>query len=268
MQKTYQTIKLDWTEIGSMVGKMVSDVLGRSVCCCARSDAYDFWTVSAVSGRFNLQELRQLLDFADADSETRCATIPVDSDSSASLDMSLSELLLQRCLDRAWQEEHISEDGLWLIGVSPEDKAPDEKKGETIQIESLSVELDSLWPKDEFVERLFRAGGAIGDLSELCDRYVKQYGNELYWAYPITDGIYNGVYFVLVREGILCLPYNEIDSSRFELFEREGVRLVTAAEMVYFRAYWIHMSDDLLAVMNSFVSYLIKQEGEGGVTCG
>lgn len=260
MKQIYQTLKLSWEEIGTLTGTMISVVLKRDVTCRAAFDDYNYWTVSDTAGRFSHDDLDMLLDYVDADSEIRKIVFGFESDTTEALDMELSQALLRKKLNTSWGRELVTEDGLWLVGI---DSGRLNYAG-TITINGRIISMDTLWPKDEFVKRLFEAGGSEADLSDLCDRYVKQYGDQLYWPYPISDGEYNGVYFVLVQEGVLCLPYDEIDKDEYEIFEEDGVRLLTAEEMGYFISDWKRESCELEKVMNSFLRYLkAKERGNG-----
>ena len=256
MEQIYQTLKLSWEEVGTLAGQEISAVLDREVVCRGGFDDYDYWTVSAADGRFNRDDLNRLLDFVEAGSEIREIVFGGDSDTTEALDMELSQALLRKKLNTSWERELVTEDGLWLVGI---DSGRLNYAG-TITINGRIISMDTLWPKDEFVKRLFEAGGSEADLSDLCDRYVKQYGNQLYWPYPISDGEYNGVYFVLVQEGVLCLPYDEIDKDEYEIFEEDGVRLLTPEEMGYFISDWKRESCELEKVMNIFRNYLKARE--------
>lgn len=257
MQNIYQTLKLSWEEIGTLVGQMISGILGWEITCRAGYDAHDFWTVSTIAYQFSVQELEQLLDYVGADSKVRSINIPEDADSASSLDVELSRALLKEKLKTTWVTEHITDDGLWLVGIdSTRLGLP-----KTINIYGRAIGMHTLWPKDELVEQLFDAGGTEANLSSLCERYVKKYGNQLYWSYPISDGEYNGVYFVLVQEGILCLPYDEIDKDEYEIFEEDGVRLLSAEDMGYFIEDWKRASSELENVMDIFKNYL-KARGD------
>lgn len=261
MKNILQTLKLRWEEVGTLTGSVISGVLKREVTCRAAFDDYDYWTVSAAAGRFSRNDLDRLLDFVDADSEIRKIVFGFDSDTTEALDMELAQALLKKKLNTSWERELVTEDGLWLVGIN----AGCLNYTGTITISGRIISMDTLWTKDELVERLFEAGGSEADLSDLCDRYVKQHGNQLYWSYPISDGEYNGVYLVLVQEGVLCLPYDEIDKDEYEIFERDGVRLLTAEEMGYFISDWKRTSCELEEVMNSFLCYLkAKERGNGG----
>ena len=256
MRNILQTLKLRWDEVGTLTGSVISVVLKRDVTCRAALDDYNYWTVSDTAGRFSHDDLDILLDYVEASREIREITFHGDSDTTVALDMGLAQALLKKKLNTSWEQELIKEDGLWLIGVDPEHL----NYAGTITVDGKIISMDALWSKEELVEQLFDAGGSEADLSDVCDRYVKQYGNQLYWSYPITDGEYNGVYFVLVQEGVLCLPYNVIDREEYEFFERDGVRLLSAEEMGYFISDWKQASQELEEVMDSFMNYLKARE--------
>ena len=256
MRNILQTLKLSWGEVGTLTGSVISAVLKREVICRAALDDYNYWTVSDTAGRFSHDDLDILLDYVEASREIREITFHGDSDTAVALDMGLSQALLKKKLNTSWEQELITEDGLWLVGIDPEHL----NYAGTITVDGKIISMDTLWSKEELVEQLFDAGGSEADLSDVCDRYVKQYGNQLYWSYPIPDGEYNGVYFVLVQEGVLCLPYDEIDRYEYEIFERDGVRLLTAEEMGYFISDWKRESNALEKVMSIFKNYLKARE--------
>ena len=256
MSNILQTLKLGWEEVGTLIGSVISVVLKREVTCRAALDDYNYWTVSDTAGRFSHDDLDILLDYVEASREIREITFHGDSDTTMALDMGLSQALLKKKLNTSWEQELITEDGLWLVGIDPEHL----NYAGTITIEGKIISMDALLPMDELVEQLFDAGGSEADLSDVCDRYVKQFGNQLFWSYPISNGEYNGVCFVLVREGILCLPYDVIDREEYEFFERDGVRLLSAEEMGYFISEWKRASRELEEVMDSFMNYLKERE--------
>lgn len=266
MAKVFQAAKYDWDEVGALVGQAISEILGWTVPCRARYDDYDYWTVSAVKDQFTIPELELLLDYVDANAEMRNATIPEDADTTVCLDADLSRALLQLQLGTTWQDEHLTETGLWLIGITTQKMDQEEDRDTTVLVDGIKVDFKSLWPKDEFIERLFDAGGTIEDLDDLCSRYVSQYGCELYWAYPIPAGDYNGVYLVLVQEGVLSLPYKEIDSEYYELFMQCGTRLLTEEDLHNYTADLLRVSTKLLSVMNSLRHYLMEKE-KGDCSC-
>lgn len=251
-----RSLKLPWGQVSLLIGQTASAILHRTVRLRSSHDDYDFWSVSALYDRFSIDDLNALLNAVNADSETRLSALAMDTSETSSLDMGLSRALLLKKLHTTCMAECPCEDGLWLMGIDEETlRLPDPDPGICF-IDGMAVDLWTLWPKDEFIEKLFDAGGTVGALSELCDRYVNLHGNEFYWSYPITDGEHNGVYFVLVQEGVLCLPYYEIDRDCFEIFEKDDIRLLTAQEMGYFIQDWEEASRLLMAAMTSLQEHL------------
>lgn len=61
--------------------------------------------------------------------------------------------------------------------------------------------------KDELMHWLVEHGANHLQLMDFCSDYMAKYCNELCWQYPISDGKHLGTYIVLVKEGVLSLPY-------------------------------------------------------------
>lgn len=263
-QKIYQSVKLDWGMVSLLIGEMISSILHRTVRCKTSHEELDFWAAEALFGRFSIDDLQAMLDYVGADGAMRLNTLTFDSEDTASIDMDLARALLRQKIKTSWKAESASDDGLWLMGVDEDAMELPELDGDLCFIDNIAVDLRALLPKDELLDSLFEDGGTVSALSGVCDRYVRLCGNELYWSYPITDGQYNGVYFVLVQEGVLCLPYYEIDKECFEMFERDGVRLLTAEEMSYFIGEWERYSEMLCPAMESLYKNLTMREKENG----
>lgn len=66
---------------------------------------------------------------------------------------------------------------------------------------------ESLKSKDELMHWLVEHGANHLQLMDFCSDYMAKYCNELCWQYPISDGKHLGTYIVLVKEGVLSLPY-------------------------------------------------------------
>ena len=239
---------------------MASTILHRTVRCRCSHDDYDYWSADLIHGRFTVKELTTLLDAVGATGEDRLKALMMDTQDTASLDMDLCRALLLQRLRTTCLAECPCEDGLWLIGVDTRQLDLPAREDNILFVDGIAVDLRTLWTKDEFAEMLFDAGGTVGDLSEICKRYVNLYGNELYWSYPITDGRHNGVYFVPVQEGGLCLPYYEIDREYFEIFEKDDIRLLTAQDMQYFIDDWEKASGQLMSAMTSLQEHLKEAE--------
>lgn len=256
--KIYSTVKLTWEQVAWYLESILSSILGRPFQCTCQSEEGDYWSVAAVNDRFSYGEIKQLLNHVQASGETGQCSLPVDAPSSRSVDMELSRLLLKEVIHTDWEEECITDEALWLIGVDMATIVlPDD---DLLILGSLIVDSKKLWDKDEFIERLFDEGGTFTELVELCNRYVHDFHNELYWHYPVSDGCFNGAYFVPVREGILCLPYNVIDCENHECFESQGVRLCTAEEMRCFIHDWNQTDTELRNAMSAFYQFLTRKE--------
>ena len=79
------------------------------------------------------------------------------------------------------------------------------QKGCRREIQTFSPE--SLKSKDELMHWLVEHGANHLQLMDFCSDYMAKYCNELCWQYPISDGKHLGTYIVLVKEGVLSLPY-------------------------------------------------------------
>ena len=115
-------------------------------------------------------------------------------------------------------------------------------------------------PKDEFIEKLFDEGGTFTDLASLCEANETAYGTPLYWMHPFTDGEYNGCYFVLVREGVLVLSYDEISTCDHEMFTRDSAHLCNAEEMRCFLTEWNIRSTALIETITTLLSFLEQKK--------
>lgn len=64
----------------------------------------------------------------------------------------------------------------------------------------------------ELLKELNAHGSGWSGISALCYRQDGQTGQELTWRYPISDGNFAGGFITLIQEGVLWIPYNEIDT--------------------------------------------------------
>ena len=111
-------VKLKWSEVASIIGEIITSQLGRQVTCMARSEDFNYWTASTVeSDTFTIKELETLLNFINADLNTRYECLPIDSNTSRSIGMSVSETLLSIALETTWEHSSVCQEGLWLSGI-------------------------------------------------------------------------------------------------------------------------------------------------------
>lgn len=208
--KIKNALLLTWGEVSFYIGQKVSDIIGRKITCrSGYEDAY-YWGAAATNDTFSVQELKNLLCYVNASKELYDEALPPDSDSSKSLGMGLSQKLLEKCIGSSWEHLSFSNDGLWLVGINPEVVNLPEMSPDTIYVEDCFVDTTKLISKDELMKYLENTEGTSSDLDEICQKNLLEYDTKLYWHCPIPSNDHEGYYFVLVREGVLSLPYNHI----------------------------------------------------------
>ena len=81
----------------------------------------------------------------------------------------------------------------------------------TIKINGAELDMEELRSRQELMAYFNENGPTHSALMDFCEEYREKYGNELCWSYPISDGKHLGTFLVLVKEGILSLPYDDAD---------------------------------------------------------
>ena len=69
-------------------------------------------------------------------------------------------------------------------------------------------------------------GGTDAALSRLRDEQHEKYHNELIWRYPISQGDSAGGFVMPVREGILWIPYDEMEKETGEILRTGDATLL------------------------------------------
>lgn len=73
---------------------------------------------------------------------------------------------------------------------------------------------EKLLSKDELLEEL-KSGGETDRAMASIRHYEEEIaGQELMWWYPISLGSCAGAFIVPVKEGVLCVPYDEMDREK------------------------------------------------------
>ena len=130
-----------------------------------------------------------------------------------------------------------------------------------IEIDGQPVLFEKLKSRTELMAYLQENGATHSGLMDFCEEYREKYKNELCWPYPISDGKHLGTFLVLVKEGILSLPYDEAEKEEYELFCTEDACLFrTAEEMEVFIQDWHSFDSDLRQAMSAMKRYLEKEE--------
>lgn len=130
-----------------------------------------------------------------------------------------------------------------------------------IKIGGMELKMEELRGRQELLDYFNEHGPTHSALMDFCEEYREKYGNELCWPYPISDGKHLGTFFVLVREGILSLPYDDADKVDYELFCLDDATLFEDyADMEIFMEDWKLFHNDLLEAMTAMRDYLYSRE--------
>ena len=256
-----KVIKLTWTEVAEMVRTELRKIIGKDVFCVAKSDDDTYWDISFPLERLPLSDLHRILEALDATDSQRDLSLPPEedhADSVSSLSMTVSQLLLRRNLGYDWECLHLAEDSFWVLGVRDTPKTDD-----FIKIGSQRFPLGELKNRQEVLEHLRENGASHRALMDICGEYMEKYQNELCWYYPTTDELHLGTFLLLVKEGVLSLPFNEVDSVDYELFCLEDACLCDAASINLLIADWYRFDSDLRHAMEGMRRYYEKKEAVG-----
>lgn len=260
MLHTSKALQLTWMEVSEIMETELEKILGRKIACEAAADDSDsYWSVLFPNERLSMADLYRVLDAIEATEEQRLDSIPPQDDhanSVNSIGMDVSSLLLRIHLGYTWQALHIDEKYLWVLGEA----LPEAQLKETIWIAEKYIRLSELKSKQDVMEYLFDNGPTHTTLIDLCAEYRQKYQNELCWKYPISDGKHLGSFMLLVKEGILSIPYDDADKVDYELFCMDDVCLFDLEAMETYISDWYYFDIDLRHAMADMKRYLQKQE--------
>lgn len=261
MMHTAKAIQMTWTDVSRIMEIEIEKILGRKIVCEAIADAYDrYWAVSFPNDRLSMADLYKLLDSINATTEQCLDTIPPQTDhadSVNSIGMDVSQLLLQKHFGYTWQALHFDEEYMWVLGELPTQY----QAKDTIWIAEKHICLSELKSKQEVIQYLFDNGPTHTTLMDLCEEHRQKYQNELCWKYPLSDGKHLGTFMLLVKEGILSIPYDDADKVDYELFCMDDVCLFDLESMEVFLSDWYYFDVDLRHAMADMKRYLQKTEG-------
>lgn len=87
---------------------------------------------------------------------------------------------------------------------------------------------DQMAARAKVLDLLTEGGTNFADLEPVRAQYNERFGNDLCWSFPFSIDDQLGCVLLPVQEGILCLPYNGLDSETYEQFDLDAVRMLTA----------------------------------------
>lgn len=252
--------KLTWQEVSKIVAEEVGHILGHPVSYIAQQDDIDYW-----GGTFEepvtLVEICLVLQTIHATREQWESALPDEGGTEIyDIGWDVGEALLRRNTGISWVHHLIMEDGLWLLDVAE----TQEPAKETVSIGGVELCFEDLKSKEDLF-LLFDDGACeYVTLMKFCEGYKRKYGHNLCWPYTIAEGKHLGRFLVLVREGVLSLPYDGFNGGNYEFFSLEGAHLLTADELTALAEEWKSFSKDLLGAVGDMAAYLRKQEGQNG----
>lgn len=114
-----RAIELNWDKVRSIVSEEIREILGIPVQCRVNVVDGSFWDVAFISYRLPLPKLCQLLQVTQATPEDWEDALPDEGGVDVnSIGIVLAEKLISRHLKLTWEHHLITEDSLWLVGVT------------------------------------------------------------------------------------------------------------------------------------------------------
>jgi len=250
---------LSWPEVANIIAAETEKYLGHPVQCRVQYDDDTYWCMDQPA--LPLHEACQIMYLSGFPAENWQDTLPDEGGTVTNgFGMELSEHLFRKNLDFAWERKFITSEGLWLVGVSPNHKG----KVGPVTIGGAEVNFDELKSEDELLNFLIENDCTHTDLMEFCEDYKKRYGNDLCWLYPIGDSSRLGECLVLVREGVLSLPYTFYLDIANLVFELSAASLLHSEQLVQLSKDWVLFSADLQHAMSDMEAYLRNSGKLGG----
>lgn len=261
--KDVRTIKLSHQKVAELCQQEIEKICGHTVPCKYFHEDYNVWEIGFRGYRMPLAELFHLFEVIDVEEDIRKNSVPDEVGEDVNgIGSDASQLLLEKALGLVWDSELSDEECLWLIDVH----APEKKeKTRLFLYKNTIVNLDMLKTKDEAIEFIEEKGGNYSALQEFDEKFSPSYDKELFWHFPIvTDNLFSGTYFLLVKEGVLALPYNIIDEHDMEVFCLDDAELCDVESMDMYIEEWQAHSDELFGAMGAMRRFLFQEEKRNG----
>lgn len=111
----YNAWKIPLDFVSVQLEKRISTLLGRQIRMCTRTEDDWYWSSAAIDDCFTIVEIMELITAVNGDKEMIQCSVPTESNTSRSLDMTLCRALLKQALQIDWKTEFVMEDTLWII---------------------------------------------------------------------------------------------------------------------------------------------------------
>jgi hypothetical protein len=93
-------------------------------------------------------------------------------------------------------------------------------------LSGIEIDVSKLLTKDKLLELLREHGENDSALGVIREQYEQDFGNELIWRYPLSDGWNMGTFIIPIREGFLSVPYDTVDCNEYEILELDEAVLL------------------------------------------
>ena len=248
-------VKMSWDTVASFVTYSLAHILELNYPCTAHSDASDYWAIQ-LEDRMSLEKLEKICSYIGATDEERRETFPTDAAEkdrgTKSLGMSIASKLLRLKIGYSWDAAFPTEEALWLVGC---------KKNESITLSGTTIYLDMLKSSDELLDFMIAHGCNENSIHRFTKEYQDKYQSQLFWQVPFCrERNHLGVYFVLVKEGVMMLPYDDADKVSGAKFHPEDA-MQASSELVF---KYLHdynaFTSNLTSSLEGIKSFLIRRE--------
>ena len=252
-----ETWELSWHLVANIVEAQIGNILQKNIQCNAAPDDWDFWSVRFTDYRMPTQEVKMICNFVHATESERKDAYPLDGEATVgSLGNDIVVKLLSFGMGASWEWSFAREDSLFLVGCVERD---------CINIGKHLIYYDTLKSKQELIDYFVEHSPSERALAEFCGEYAQRYQNSLYWHYPLSDSEHLGAYLVLVKEGVLYIPYNDADKVSCELFCLDDMKFVNSDEVYDIECTFEDNATRFLENIRALRSYLVaKNAAEDG----
>ncbi len=252
--RTLTSHEISWEAVSRFISNELFRILGKEIKCKAKMDDYDYWAVNFLRYKMPIDEIEKICCHLDANDVERSDAFPTEKeDHVKSFGVAIANKLLSSAIRCFWRNMLATKDKLYLI---------DCEERESLVIGHERVFFDLLKSKQELIDYLSENGPNEPSLAEFCYEYGERHKNSLYWHYPIGDEMYLGAYIVLVKEGILCLPYKDADEKNYESFCLEETRFLTGDDIFLMKTEFCRYADGMSKTLETLTKYIAEKERE------
>ena len=247
------TIELTWRQVEEKMEEILLRILGVGFDCSTTRDDTDFWGVKFGGSRLSIEQVDAVCNYVNATLSERKDAYPSEKSEETVGDfgVDIANKLLALSLGITFKKFLVQDDCLLLIDCT---------KSEKILIRGESITFDTLKSKNELLEYLYANGANEHSLLVFATDYEEHRNNGLFWNVPIKNKSHLGAFFVVVREGILYLPYDDADKVHGAIFNFDGMKLSDRATAVSYLRKLQYDYNDTQDRMSDICQYLSMKE--------